>query len=196
MKFCVICFFFIVLTFNYNNSLAFIPKKNINLTSPFVKINSNIGVVDFRNILKKSKTMKKVGSEFLKFEKIINQKIKNDEKKIRIEEKDLLNVKNKIAKDEFDKRKKLIKQKITNLQKYSISEKNKLKSSFQNIQKKLNDVLAQIIKDIATKKNIDVVLLRENVFLYNKKTPNLSSEALEAFDKRTKDLKITTVKSN
>ena len=41
---------------------------------------SKIGIVDFRNILKESLTMKKLGKEFLKFEKRLNDKIKTQEK--------------------------------------------------------------------------------------------------------------------
>ena len=70
-----------------------------------------------------------------------------------------------------------------------------MKYSFQKIQKKLNDVLANIIKDISKKKGIDIVVLKENIFLYNNTALDLSTEALKVFDERTKNLKITAVNS-
>ena len=139
--------------------------------------------------------MKKVGKEYLKYEKVINDKIKNNQIEIKKEEKKLLNSKNNLKKEDFDKKKKLLKQKITKLQKFSIEEKNKLKYSFQKIQKKLNNALAKIIKEISKRKGIDIVILKENIFLYNDSALNFSSEALEEFDNKTKNLKITAVNS-
>ena len=45
-----------------------------------------------------------------------------------------------------------------------LQKKKDLNSSFQLIQKKLQDVLASIIKKISKDKNIDFVVLKENVF--------------------------------
>ncbi len=158
-----------------------------------IKDSSSIGIVDFRSVLKNSKTMKKVGKQFLIFEKQLNERIKNDETKIRKKEKRLLKL-NKQTKD-YNSLKKEIKQEIAVLQKFAFEEKNKLNLSFQSIQKKLKDVLASIIKEISLRKKIDVVILKENAFLFNDNKLDLSEEALSAFDEKTKNLKITRIKS-
>ena len=158
-----------------------------------VEVNTSIGIVDFRNILKKSITMKKVGKIFLKLEKKINEKIKEKETEIRNEESKLLTQKNNLKKEVFDQRKKDIKEKITKLQKFAFEEQNKLKLAFQGVQKKLKDILANIIKDISKERKIDLVILKENIFFYNDKALNISNEALKKFDLKTKNLKITTV---
>ena len=158
-----------------------------------VEVNTSIGIVDFRNILKKSITMKKVGKIFLKLEKKINDKIKEKETEIRNEESKLLTQKNNLKKEVFNQRKKDIKEKITKLQKFAFEEQNKLKLAFQGVQKKLKDILANIIKDISKERKIDLVILKENIFFYNDKALNISNEALKKFDLKTKNLKITTV---
>ena len=158
-----------------------------------VEVNTSIGIVDFRNILKKSITMKKVGKIFLKLEKKINDKIKEKETEIRNEESKLLTKKNNLKKEVFNQRKKDIKEKITKLQKFAFEEQNKLKLAFQEVQKKLKDILANIIKDISKERKIDLVILKENIFFYNDKALNISNEALKKFDLKTKNLKITTV---
>ena len=158
-----------------------------------VEVNTSIGIVDFRNILKKSITMKKVGKIFLKLEKKINEKIKEKETEIRNEESKLLTKKNNLKKEVFNQRKKDIKEKITKLQKFAFEEQNKLKIAFQEVQKKLKDILANIIKDISKERKIDLVILKENIFFYNDKALNISNEALKKFDLKTKNLKITTV---
>ena len=193
MKFLI--FFLIIIAFStsFSEAINFSVKKNNFFYSELKKIETKIGVVDFRSILKNSKTMKKVGKEYLKYEKILNDKIKKNQIEIKKEEKILLDSKNKFNKEDFNKKKKLIKQKITGLQKFSIEEKNKLKYSFQKIQKKLNNALANIIKEISKRKGIDIVILKENIFLYNDSALNFSTEALEEFDNKTKNLKITAV---
>ncbi len=195
MNFLILFLIIIIFSTSFSEAINFSNKKSNVLHSQIKKIDTKIGVVDFRSILKNSKTMKKVGKEYLKYEKVINDKIKNNQVKIKKEEKKLLNSKNNLKKEDFNKKKKLLKQKITKLQKFSIEEKNKLKYSFQKIQKKLNNALAKIIKEISKRKGIDIVILKENIFLYNDSALNFSSEALEEFDNKTKNLKITAVNS-
>ena len=193
MKFLTLFLIIIIFSSSLTKAMNFLSKNSYISYSQIKKTNTRIGVVDFRSILKNSKTMKKVGKEYLKYEKIINDKIKKNQVEIKKEEKKLLNSKNKLKKEDYKKRKKVIKQKITKLQKLSIEEKNKLKYSFQKIQKNLNNVLANIIKEISKRKDIDIVILKENIFLYNDTALNFSSEALEEFDNKTKNLKITAV---
>ena len=163
-------------------------NKNIYLTN-----NSKIGVVDFRNILKESHTMKKLGKEFLKFEKQINDKIKKEEQILRNKELKLSSNKNKISEKQFNKEKNELKMEITNLQKFAFAEKKDLNLSFQLIQKKLRDVLASVIKKISKDKNIDFVVLKENIFLINNFDLDLTNDALKEFDKKTSNLKIQLV---
>ena len=79
-------FFFVFINISLSN--AFITSKNSLKKIKFnnnlyLIIDSKIGIVDFRNILKESLTMKKLGKEFLKFERRLNDKIKKQEKILR-----------------------------------------------------------------------------------------------------------------
>ena len=65
-----------------------------------------------------------------------------------------------------------------------------LNKSFQKIQKDIKDLLAQIIKDVSINKNINVVLLKENVFLFNDQNIDFTNEVLELFNIKTKSMKI------
>ena len=64
------------------------------------------------------------------------------------------------------------------------------KELFQNIQKDIKDLLAKIIKDVSINKNINVVLLKENVFLFNNQSIDFTNEVLELFNNKTKSMKI------
>ena len=186
-------FFFVFL--NISSSYAFIISKNavkkvnINLIN-----NPRIGIVDFRNILKNSLTMKKLGKEFLELQKRLNDKIKKQEKILRNKEFKLSQNKNKISNEQFNKEKNNLNKEITNLQKFAFAEKKDLNLSFQLIQKKLRDILASTIKKISEEKKIDFVVLRENIFLINNFDLDLTNEALKKFDEKTSNLKIQFVK--
>ena len=192
-----ICLFLFVLM-NISTSNALVLYKNI---SKKISVNKNIylindtkiGVVDFRNILKESYTMKKLGQEFLKIEKQLNDKIKKKEKILRSKESKLTSNKNKISEELFNIQKNKLKMEITNLQKFAFAEKKDLNLSFQLIQKKLRDILASVIKKISKDKKIDFVVLKENIFLMNNFDLDLTNEALKEFDKKTSNLKIQLV---
>ena len=193
-----ICLFYFILN-NISSSYAFLIYKDI---SKKVNINNNInlinnlkiGIVDFRNILKESTTMKKLGKEFLQFEKRFNEKIKKQEKILRDKEFKLSSNKTKISKKLYNKEKNNLKKEITNLQKFAFAEKKELNLSFQLIQKKLRDILASIIKTISKEKKIDFVVLKENIFLINNFDLDLTNEALKKFDEKTSNLKIQFIK--
>ena len=190
-------FFFVLINISASNAL--IKSKNsskkieISNNLQFIN-NSRIGIVDFRNILKESFTMKKVGKEFLKFEKRLNDKIKKQEKILRNKELKLSSKKNIISDKRYNIEKNNLKKEITNLQKFAFAEKKELNLSFQLIQKKLRDVLASVIKKISRDKNIDFVVLKENIFLINNFDLDLTDVALKEFDKKTSNLKIQLVK--
>ena len=177
----------LVLSQNLSNKMNII--NNINLIN-----NPKIGIVDFRNILKESITMKKLGKEFLQFEKRLNEKIKKQEKILRDKEYKLSSNKTKISNEQYNKEKNNLNKEITNLQKFAFSEKKELSLSFKLIQKKLRDILASIIKKISNEKKIDFVVLRENIFLINNFDLDLTNEALKKFDEETANLKIQFVK--
>ena len=85
---------------------------------------------------------------------------------------------------------KLFKKEVFNIQKKHKDERALLNKSFQKIQKDIKDLLAQIIKEVSLKKNINIVLLKENVFLFNNKSFDFTDEVLKLFNDKTKSMKI------
>ena len=191
-------FFFILVNICNTNALPISLNSssiiNINNNNLHFINNSKIGIVDFRNILKESLTIKKLGKEFIKFEKRLNNKIKKEEKILRNKELKLSLDKNKISDKNYNIKKNNLKKEITNLQKFAFAEKKELNLSYQLIQKKLRNILASIIKTISKEKQIDFVVLKENIFLINNFDLDLTNEALKEFDKKTSNLKIQFVK--
>lgn len=185
-----------------NNSFHYTkpPLKNfdiykLSLISNDIEFNK-IGIVDFRKILRNSNSMKILGNKFIIAEKKISQKLNLKQIMLKKKEKKLLKEKTKMAADEYNLKLKLFKQEVFEIQKNDKKERLILNNSFQKIQKKLKDLLAKIIKDISMKKNINIVLLKENIFLSNDQNTDLTSEALKSFNKKTKNMKIKIFISN
>ena len=155
-----------------------------------------IGIVDFRYILKKSNAMKTLGNKFLLFEKKIIEKFKRKQNDLKKKEKMIRKEKSKLTEVEYKKKMKLFKEDVSKLQKNYKDERSILNKSFQKIQKKIKDLLAQVVKDVSVKKNINVVFLKENIFLFNNLSIDLTSEVLDLFNKKTKSLKIIITPSN
>ena len=57
-------------------------------------------------------------------------------------------------------------------------------------------MLAKVIKNVSINKKINVVLLKENVFLYNNTSLDITDEVLQIFNERTKSLKIVITSEN
>ncbi|OUW59411.1 MAG: hypothetical protein CBD59_00865 [Alphaproteobacteria bacterium TMED199] len=153
-------------------------------------VNNRIGIIDFRYILKSSNAMKLLGNKFLTLEKEINEKIKQEQIFLKQKEETLKKNKNNLTELEYKKRVKLFKKQVFKIQKKYKDERAVLNKSFQNIQKDIKDLLAKIIKDVSINKNINVVLLKENVFLYNNQSIDFTNEVLELFNNKTKSMKI------
>ena len=170
-------------------------KKNFFNIQNTLKISNNIennkiGIIDFRYILKSSNAMKLLGNKFLTIEKEINEKIKKKQIFLKQKEEILKKNKNKLTELEYKKRVKLFKKEVFKIQKKYKDERTVLNKSFQKIQKNIKDLLAQIIKDVSINKKINVVLLKENVFLFNNQSIDFTNEVLELFNNKTKSMKI------
>jgi Skp family chaperone for outer membrane proteins len=152
-------------------------------------VTGNIAIVDFRFILKKSKAMKILSDEFILLENQMNNKIKNQQKYLKNKELIIQN-ENKVNSLEYKEKLNLFKKEVLTIQKKFKQERAILNNSFQNIQNDLKDRLAKVIKDFSIKNQIHIVFLKENVFLYNKPSLDITNEILQIFNEKTKSLKI------
>ena len=173
---------------NRYNNYYLKPENSIKISN--VVENNKIGIIDFRYILKSSNAMKLLGNKFLTLEREINEKIKQKQILLKEKEESLKKLKNNLSESEYKKRVKLFKKEVFKIQKKYKNERALLNNSFQNIQKNIKDLLAQIIKDVSINKNINIVLLKENVFLFNDQSIDFTNEVLELFNNKTKSMKI------
>ena len=149
-----------------------------------------ISIVDFRYILKESNAMKKLGNQFLLLENQMNNRMKEEQIILKNKETSIINEKPKISNLEYKNKIDNFKKEVFKTQRKFKEERSILNKSFQNIQNNLKDLLAKVIKELSLKKNVDVVFLKENVFLYNKSSLDITDEVLQVFNDKTKSFKI------
>ena len=175
-----------------NNNLNI---NHIILTSQNIKI-EKIGIVDFRFILKKSNAMKILGEKFISLENEMNKKIKSKQAYLKNRELNITKQKKDLSTLEYKNKIDLFKSEVLKVQKQFKEERLILNNSFKNIQNDLKDMLAKVIKNVSVEKKINVVLLKENVFLYNNASIDITDEVLQIFNERTKSLKIVITSEN
>ena len=183
-------------------NFGFLRLKNNNfdinhiiLTSKTIEI-EKIGIVDFRFILKKSNAMKILGDKFISLENEMNKKIKRKQAYLKNKELNIIKQKKDLSTLEYKNKIDLFKSEVLKTQKQFKEDRLILNKSFQNIQNDLKDMLAKVIKNVSINKKINVVLLKENVFLYNNTSLDITDEVLQIFNERTKSLKIVITSEN
>ena len=177
-----------------NNSLIFSSLKDVSISHLSDKIEkSNIGIIDFRKILRDSNAMKNLGKVFINAENKINNELNMRQIELKKKEKIIIQNKNKLTESEYQIKLKLFKDDVFNVQSYDKKQRASLNKSFQIIQKQLKDLLAKIIKDISIKKNMSMVILKENIFIFNDKNIDFTLETLDLFNKKTNDMSIKIV---
>jgi len=149
-----------------------------------------ISIVDFRYVLKESNAMKKLGSQFLLLENQMNNRMKEEQTILKNKEISIINEKPKISNLDYKNKIDNFKKEVLKTQRKFKEERSILNKSFQNIHNNLKDLLAKVIKELSLKKNVDVVFLIENVFLYNNTSLDITDEVLQVFNDRTKSFKI------
>ena len=171
----------------YKNNLIIISEN----TNIYKKVDVNkIGIVDFRMILRNSDAMKNLSKEFISSEKILNKKLSIKKKLLKEKEKKVLALKNKIPIEDFNNKLKEFKEYVFIVQKTDNENRLILNKLFQSIQKKIKNLLAKVIKEISIKKKINIVILKENIFIFNDDSIDITLEVLKVFNKSIQNISI------
>ena len=171
----------------YKNNLIIISEN----TNIYKKVDVNkIGIVDFRMILRNSDAMKNLSKEFISSEKILNKKLSIKKKLLKEKEKKVLSLKNKIPIEDYNNKLKEFKEYVFIVQKTDNENRLILNKLFQSIQKKIKDLLAKVIKEISIKKKINIVILKENIFMFNDDSIDITLEVLKLFNKSIQNISI------
>ena len=144
--------------------------------------------VDMNSLINNSKAGTSINSQMKKILDDNNSEYQTLEKKLRQEEKDLLNKKNVLDPDKYNTEVNIFKNKINKLK----IERNK---EIEDIQKRnvkakneLVNVVTKILAKYSAEKQINLVLRKESIIL-GKKTIDITSDILTLLDKEIQKIK-------
>ena len=150
--------------------------------------NEQIVYVDMNSLINNSKAGTSINNQMKKILDKNNSEYQTLEKKLRQEEKDLLNQKNVLDPDKYNTEVSIFKNKINKIK----IERNK---EIEDIQKRnvkakneLVNVITKILAKYSAEKEINLVLRKESIIL-GKKTIDITSEILTLLDKEIKKIK-------
>ena len=150
--------------------------------------NEKIVYVDMNSLINSSKAGTSINNQMKKILDKNNSEYQSLEKKLRQEEKDLLNKKNVLDPDKYKDEVNIFKNKINKLK----IERNK---EIEDIQKRnvkakneLVNVVTKILAKYSAENEIQLVLRKESIIL-GKKTIDITSEILTLLDKEIKKIK-------
>ncbi|MBL6664850.1 MAG: OmpH family outer membrane protein [Rickettsiales bacterium] len=149
-----------------------------------------IAILDIEKIVKESKAMKyiqnKVSKQQDKYQKLVTSKqsqLEKDQKKVE-------GKKSVLSEEAFAKELAEFEQKVDELKEYVDRKQNSLKKASLDAMSKVNDVIKNIISDIAKEKNIDIII-PANQALYFKDSMDISEEVLEKLNNKIAKVKVT-----
>ena len=150
--------------------------------------NEKIVYVDMNTLINNSKAGISINNQMKKILDKNNSEYQSLEKKLRQEEKDLLNKKNVLDPDKYSAEVDIFKNKINKLK----IERNKEIEDIQkrNVKSKneLVNVITKILAEYSAENEIKLVLRKESIIL-GKKTIDITSEILTLLDKEIKKIK-------
>ena len=150
--------------------------------------NEQIVYVDMNSLINNSKAGTSINNQMKKILDKNNSEYQTLEKKLRQEEKDLLNKKNVLDPDKYNTEVSIFRDKINKLK----FERNKEIEDIQKRNVKAKNELVNVVTNILAKysaeNEIQLVLRKESIIL-GKKTIDITSEILTLLDKEIKKIK-------
>lgn len=148
-----------------------------------------IAVVDVQTILNKSKPAKELQKQVKKKREQYLKEIKKREDGLRDQEKDIIDSREKLTKEELIAKQKKFETEYLEVQKYARENKKKLDSAFLKSMAQIERELFKIVEKIASDNKYALVLRRQNVFLAANAL-DITDEAMKELNSNIKDIKL------
>ena len=149
-----------------------------------------IGIVDINGVLGQSVAMTKIRATIDEENKKFQATIEAEQRELRSAEANLNAERQLLDASEFNTRVQEFERRVIILQQRTQAQRQNFDATLKRADEHLRALLLQIIGEIASEENFDLVMQRQNVVLFQSEF-NISDEALKRLNERTKDLTIT-----
>lgn len=170
------------------NSKKFITLKFFTITLiSVISINnanaSNIAILDLEKIIKESKAMKDIQGKVNKKQDEYQKEVSKKQHDLESEQKTIEGKKTILSKDGFEKEVQKFEKKVDDLKTYVDRKQNSLKKASMESMSKVNEIIKEIIADIAKDKNYEVIIPASQTVFFNEAL-DISEEVLKKLDKK------------
>ena len=149
-----------------------------------------IGVVDINSVMGQSTAMIKIRAVIDEENQKFQKTIEAEQIELRAAEEDLNNKRSVLDEEEFNRRLKAFENRVIVLQQKVQRQRQGFDVALEEANDQIRQLLLKIISEIATEEGYALVMLKQNVVLFETEI-DMSPEALSRLNERTKDMKIT-----
>ncbi len=171
----------------------FTSKNNILLkfftiaSIAFLTINSasasNIAILDLEKIIKDSKAMRDIQAKVNKKQDEYQKEVSKKQSDLESEQKTIEGKKSVLSKDGFEKEVQKFEKKVDDLKTYVDRKQNSLKKASMESMSKVNEIIKDIIAEIAKDKNYNVIIPASQTVFFEDGL-DISEEVLKKLDKK------------
>lgn len=151
--------------------------------SVFASKNQKIAVVDVQLVVDKSLAMNSIKKQSEHINSDLHNKFQKKEIEIKNMEKKLLDIRDKVSKEEFEIEKEKYNKMVNDIQKNSEENTTKLYKANSQAVEKLHKATIEVISEIAKERNIDIVFPKAYI-LYHNSADNFTDLVINRLDKR------------
>ena len=152
-----------------------------------------IGIIDMRGVLEESNAIATIRDTLDEQNTLFQARISSEEIALRDAEKRLNEEKDLISEEAFNARLAGFEQQVIRMQRSIQAQKSSFDRAYAEAQGRLERELLQIISEISRERGFVLVLQRKDALIYDASL-DISAEALERLNERTKNLTITLEK--
>lgn len=150
----------------------------------------SIAVVDLQYLVSNSKAGASIRTQLDKQRDAYRVQIEKQENDLRKAEKELADQQPKLSKEEFMKKGKAFQEKVLNAQRTVQERRIAFDKAYATSMEKLREHIVKIVADMAGKKNISLVLNRQEVVLVDAKM-DMTKEVLKALDAKVTSIPVS-----
>lgn len=150
----------------------------------------SIAVVDLQYLVSNSKAGSSIRNQLDKQRDTYRVQIEKQESDLRKAEKELVDQQPKLSKEEFEKKRKAFQDKVVAAQRTVQERRMAFDKAYATAMEKLREHIVKIVADMAGKKNISLVLNRQEVVLVDAKM-DVTEEVLKALNAKVTSIPVS-----
>ncbi len=148
---------------------------------------NSVGVVDVIYIMNNAEASKHIQKQRNDLREAFLAEISGTEQKLRAQEKELLEERTKLSKEDYAKKRMLYEEKLLKTRRYAQNKKHALEGAANEAMNVLRAELYKVVEQIASERKYDLVISNKNV-IASAKTLDITEEALKRINASLKEI--------